>query len=49
MEAFNVKLNIHRPAQPPFFFGLQHKDLREVAQTRAYRSDETPKDFVLPA
>lgn len=49
MEAFNVKLNIHRPAQPPFFFGLQHKDLRDVAQTRAYRSDEAPKDFVLPA
>jgi hypothetical protein len=49
MEAFNVKLNIHRPEQPPFFFGLQHKDLREVAPCRAYHAEAAPRDYVLPA
>jgi hypothetical protein len=49
MEAFNVKLNIHRPEQPPFFFGLQHKDLRDVAPSRAYHSENAPRDFILSA
>ncbi|MFM8799053.1 MAG: hypothetical protein ACKOEE_00625 [Tagaea sp.] len=49
MEAFNVKLNIHRPDRPPFFFGLQHKDLRDVAPCRAYHLDSAPRDYMLPA
>ena len=47
MEAFNVKLNIHRPDQTPFFFGLQHRDLKDVAPTRAYFGENAPREFVL--
>lgn len=47
MEAFNVKLNIHLPAKAPLFFGLQHKELTDVAPTRAYFADEAPMEFVL--
>lgn len=47
MEAFNVKLNIHRPDQTPFFFGLQHRDLIDVAPTRAYYAENSAREFVL--
>ncbi|MBL8834561.1 MAG: hypothetical protein JNL71_19370 [Rhodospirillales bacterium] len=47
MEAFNVKLNIHRPDQTPFFFGLQHRDLLAVAPTRAYYAENSAREFVL--
>jgi len=46
-ESFNVKLNIFRPAAPPLFFGLQHKDLTDTATTRTYHSDESAREFVL--
>jgi hypothetical protein len=47
IEAFNVKLNIFRPANPPLFFGLQQKDLVDVARRRAYHSDDSAREFVL--
>ena len=47
MDAFNVKLNIHRPDQTPFFFGLQHRDLKDVAPAHAYYGDEVAREFVL--
>ena len=47
MEAFNVKLNIHRPDQTPFFFGLQHRDLKDVAPAHAYFGENAPREFVL--
>ncbi len=47
IEAFNVKLNIFRPANPPLFFGLQHKDLANAAPTRAYYSEDSAREFVL--
>ena len=47
MQAFNVKLNIHRPDRTPFFFGLQQRDLADVAPTRAYHADQAPREFVL--
>ncbi|MBI1245368.1 MAG: hypothetical protein GC202_10215 [Alphaproteobacteria bacterium] len=47
MDAFNVKLNIHRPDQTPFFFGLQHRDLNDVAPTHAYYGDEAAREFIL--
>jgi len=47
LEGFNVKLNIFRPANPPLFFGLQHKDVANSAPTRAYYSENTPLEFVL--
>jgi hypothetical protein len=47
LDAFNVKLNIHRPDQTPFFFGLQHRDLADVAPTHAYFAENAPREFVL--
>jgi hypothetical protein len=47
MDAFNVKLNIHRPDQTPFFFGLQHRDLKDVAPAHAYYGEDAAREFVL--
>jgi hypothetical protein len=47
IEAFNVKFNIHRPEQPPLYFGLQHQDVPDIAPSRAYCSESAPREFVL--
>jgi len=47
LEGFNVKLNIFRPASPPLFLGLQHKDVADTAPARPYYSENAALEFVL--
>jgi hypothetical protein len=47
IEAFNCKFNIHRPEQPPLYFGLQHQDVPDIAPSRAYCAENSPREFVL--